>query len=397
MHWPQITSPTMTRNVVLLLNPGEAYDSALLRGIASFSAEHGGWHLFRSPPFWEAVPGWDEVGFVRRCRADGVILIERPHLRRFFKLGVPMVVSPYRQPAISGCANIVTDHLEVGRRAARHLMERGFEQFAFCGYPGMFWSDERGEGFRQELARAGRAVSGLDVATDGTPGYAKREDRLRRWLARLPRPCGLFAAIDARALQIAELCALEGIPVPTGIAILGVNNDELLCNLAPTPLSSVAIGAEKAGKEAARALESMMAKPGRQRYHRPICVHPTHVETRASTDFLHLADPVVVRALRAIQARANGPVRVTEIAREAGVSRRALELRFRRILARSVYREIRRCRIEAFAACLRKSTLTISEIGDRLGFPGPAHVSRVFKAETGQSPSEYRRRLRSGA
>jgi LacI family transcriptional regulator len=377
------------RNVLLILDPGESYDAALLRGITAFSISHRRWRIFRPPPFWESDQGWDGVEFARRCRADGLILIERPDLHRFGRLKIPMVVSPYRSSSIEGCANILTDHPAVGRMAAEHCLERGFQHFAFCGHPEMFWSVQRGDGFCSELEESGHRVLRFNVTT-GT-GYIKGEERLKTWLRRLPKPCVVFAAIDSRALQIGELCSLMGIAVPEEVAIIGVNNDSLLCSLAPTPITSVAISAEKAGREAAEALDGLMrSRRSRSRYPR-IVVRPTHVEARASTDFRFGRDPVVVKALEMIRQSADGKLDVATVARLSGVSRRTIEIRFQQVLSRSVYKEIRRSRVEVFSRLLRESNLTISEIGDRLGFPSPAHVARVFRDETGMSPSEYRR------
>lgn len=378
--------------IFLLLDPAEAYDRGLLRGIADFSTRSGHWRIFRPPPFWEGVKESTLYQYIERSRPDGLILIEREDMQPLRDLGVPMVVSPYRKRRISGVVNIVTAHEMVGEMAAEHLVDCGFRHFAFCGYRDMFWSDDRYRGFERALSRFGHCPSRLDPPRARGRGYQHGDKEILKWLGGLPRPVGVFAAIDARAVQMAELCSTAGVGVPDQVGLVGVNNDDLLCTTAPFPLSSVALTARQAGYEAARALDMQLraSRNGRKR-NAGIVVRPTHVEGRMSTDFLNIDDAVLVRALRFIRSNASQPVRVEEVARSAGVSRRALEERFRSLLGRPVAAEIRRVRVEAFARLLRESNLAVGEIADKLGFPGSEHVSRFFKAKTGMSPLEYRR------
>lgn len=274
--------------------------------------------------------------------------------------------------------------------AARHLLDQGYRSFAFCGYSSMFWSGERRDGFVEEIRDAGFEPHVLELAAPSSKALARSEVRLRRWLRELPKPCGLFAVIDVRALEIAELCALEGIALPDEMGLLGMNNDQLLCELGPTPLSSVAINAEGAGFQAAQALDRAMRDGGVSMQPAPVLVHATHIEARASTDFSRFEDPALVKAMRFIRANARSPLTVSQVALASGVSRRSLEEKFRQRLPHSIYEEISRSRAEEFATLLRESNLSITEIADWLGFSGSEHVGRFFKSRTGYSPREYR-------
>jgi LacI family transcriptional regulator len=377
--------------IFLLLDPAAAYDAALLRGIADFSVREGRWRIFRPPPFWEGLKGPALMEYVRRCDPDGLILIEPEDLGPFRRLGVPLVVSPFKRPTVPGAVNIVTDHGAAGRLAARHLLDCGFPHFAYCGYSGMFWSEGRWRGFEEELAAHGHVPSRLDTPPLSWRGHRRSEQVLLKWLRGLPKPCGIMAAIDVRAWQLGELCATAGLPVPDAVGIVGVDNDELLCTTTTVPLSSVALGARAAGAEAARSLDRIVRGAAAPGAGGPVRVRPTHVEARLSTDFLNVGDPVLVRALRFIRGGAQAPMDVGSVARHAGVSRRRLEKRFREKLDRPVLSEIRRVRAEAFARMLRETNLPVGGIADRLGFPGPEHVSRFFRSETGLSPTGYRR------
>lgn len=375
-----------------MLDPAEAYDRALLHGIADFSTGQGHWRISRPPPFWEGLRDFALISHIKRCQPDGLVLIEQRDMRPFRRLGIPMVVSPYRKPRIDGAVNLVTEHAAAGRMAAKHLIECGFERFAFCGYRGMFWSDERFAGFAEALMASGFSVTRLDPPGIQGGGYEREEKTILEWLHSLPKPVGIFAAIDVRAWQIAGLCATEGIAVPDDVGILGMDNDELLCATASVPLSSVAITARLAGHEAARRLDRIMRGNASRNDAADVVVKPTHVEARLSTDFVNIGDPALVKALRFIRSNPQTALQVEQVARAAGISRRALEKRFRARLDRPVSAEIRRVRVEAFSRMLRESNRSIAEIADQLGFPGPEHVSRFFKAETGLSPLTYRRR-----
>lgn len=382
--------PVRHPRVFLLLDPAETYDAALLRGISAFSASGAGWRIGRTPPFWEKITASSLLDLITASRPDGLIMIERENMESFRRLRIPLVVSPYLRPRLPGCINIVTDHFAVGRMAARHLLELGFRHFGFCGYEGMFWSQERGAGFQSGLRQAGHHVEFFPARRGARETHAEEEARLTAWLRSLPGPAGVFAALDMRAWQLAELCAAAGLEVPGRIGIVGVNNDELLCGLSPFPLSSVALSAERAGFEAARLLDDRIR--GREsRRSRNVVVHPVHVQPRASTDLLEVGDAPLVKSLRFIRRQRERPVGVDDVAAAAGISRRALEKRFHAHFRRTVLSEIHRVRAETFAALLRETDLSVADIAERMGFPGAEHVARFFRKRFGVSPLAYRR------
>jgi LacI family transcriptional regulator len=378
-----------TPRVFVLLDPAETYDAALLRGISSFSSSGVRWRIFRTPPFWEKITESSLLRLITASRPDGLIMIERENMEPFCRLGIPMVVSPYIRPRLPGCINIVTDHAAVGRMAARHLLELGFRHFGFCGYEGMFWSRERGEGYQSALRQVGHHVEFFPARRCAKETHAEEEVRLTAWLKSLPGPAGIFTALDMRAWQLAELCADTGLEVPGGIGLVGVNNDELLCGLSPFPLSSVAISAERAGFDAARLLDDRIRSRGSRRSWK-VVVHPVHVQPRASTDLLEVGDASLVKALRFIRRQRERPIGVADVATAAGISRRALEKRFHARFRRTVLSEIHRVRAETFATLLRETDLSVAEIAERMGFPGAEHVARFFRKRFGVSPLAYR-------
>jgi LacI family transcriptional regulator len=374
--------------VMLLIDSARAYERALLSGIARYSQLHGPWIFFHKPPFWETRPRKSllaELGTV-----DGIILIESSYLPEILKLCVPVIVSNYATERIDGLPNIVSDHRAIGRMVADHLIERGFRHFAFCGDGDYFWSNQRCEGFQQRVQEAGSKVHCFEPASIPKDLLWKKEQQfLMAWLRSLPQPVGLMACIDERSRQIAEACKAAALSVPDQVAILGVDNDEIIYNLSNIPLSSVALTAEQGGYEAAELLDKLMQ--GRRNTKDLIEIKPSHVVTRASTDVLAIEDPQVSRAAKFISDHCRHTIYVADVAKAAGLSRRVLEKRFRTALARSINGHIRQCRVQHILKMLTYSEMTILEIALTMGFSDAAHIARYFRSQTGMSLAEYRR------
>jgi LacI family transcriptional regulator len=280
--------------------------------------------------------------------------------------------------------------------AARHLGERGFSQFGFVGHPHHVYSTEREDGFRQGLAAAGHTPACYHERP--APSYRRRgrllvlNVSLQRWLKGLPKPVGIFACHDVWALQVVEACRLTGLRVPEDVAVLGVDNDDLLCELARPSLSSIVVPADRIGYEAAALLERLLA--GGRRPRRPLLVPPAGVVTRHSSEVLAIADPDVMAAVRYIRAHRHHPVRVEDVLREVAVSRRALERRFRAAFGRGLGEEIRHGHLERAADLLATTGLSVAEVADQAGFTSVHYLSRVFRHEMGVTPTAYRRQFR---
>jgi LacI family transcriptional regulator len=205
-----------------------------------------------------------------------------------------------------------------------------------------------------------------------------------------------MACADERGRELVELCVSSGIRVPDEIGVIGVDDDELLCDLAPVPLSSVANTAEQCGFEAVKRIVQLLENRKGSLLKPNIVVEPNCCVGRRSTDFINAEDPALARAIRFIREHAREPVGVEDVAQACGLSRRVIEKRFRKNLGISIYAEIRRVRVDLFARLLLESTRTVAEISEQLGFEGIEHVSRYFKAQTGMTPREYRLRYGRG-
>ncbi|MGH7980875.1 MAG: substrate-binding domain-containing protein, partial [Limisphaerales bacterium] len=215
------------------------------------------------------------------------------------------------------------------------------------------------------------------------------EQSIAAWLASQPRPLALFACNDVRAQQVLNACRESGIKVPEEVAVMGVDNDDVLCNLCEPPLTSIEPNAEELGYRAAALLDRAMH--GGHLPNDSTLIAPTRIVERASTDIVAIEDPVTVQAVRFIRDHVGNGIAVKDVLTHVNRSRTDVEQRFRRWLGCSVHSEILRVRIERVQGLLRLTDLNLDQIANRAGFATAAHVCRLFQRYYHQTPTEYRK------
>jgi len=293
---------------------------------------------------------------------------------------------------------VMADHEQVGRLAAAHFLDRGLRHFGFFGYTAHAFSIGREAGFRREVLRAGCRVESYlsdDPLHPEPTGLWRWDDVLQSWLAGLPRPVGVLASHDIQGVQLSEACRRAGLRVPDEVALLGVDDDDLFCEVARPSLSSVALPGERIGYEAARMLEALLAGPRRRTASRTLLLPSPGVVTRQSSDVLAIEDEDVAAAVRFIRAHAHGPLGVSDVLGAVTVSRRSLERRFHAALGRGLGEEIRRVRMEKARGLLSGTEIPIAQVATNSGFSETKHLSTVFRREAGMTPTEFRRRSRA--
>jgi LacI family transcriptional regulator len=288
------------------------------------------------------------------------------------------------------------DNIAVGRLAASHFLERGLTHFAFLGSRVFPYVRDREAGFAAAVKEAGyECISRSDPAVVHPTGggyWGIAEEGLADWLVSLPKPIGILAARDQYGLQLTELCHLQDIHVPEDVAIVGVDNDELVCEVATPQLSSIAAPGERMGYSAAAMLEDLLN--GKLAPTEPLVLPPTGLIVRQSSDLLKVEDTEVLAAVRFIRSRINEPLNVSDVVNELYISRSSLERKFRTILGRTPLEEIRRVRIEQVKSLLAGSDITVREIARRTGFRSAERLCTTFRASAGEAPSQYRKRFR---
>ena len=385
-----MTASQLIPKVVVLLDPGRAYERALLQGIWKYARESGPWVFIRPAPYYQHFSGLgsEEPAEIRACEANGMIAHFRPSVAGLANLGLPMVVVPGME-ILPGMVNLVNDDRAIGHFAADHLHQLGLKHFAYAGFDGLRWSLGRWEGFRERLMELGFSPHCHLVPFCSTSDATTSAQALTGWLEQLPKSVGLMACNDEFALSISDLCRINGIHIPSEVALIGVDNDEVICELNSPPLSSVAISAQRAGYEAAALLDQLMR--GRTAGH-VVTALPSGVVRRQSTDLMAVGDARVARALRFIQENSRRAIGVEEVARAASLSRRALAELFREHLGRTVGDEIHRRRVEAITHLLVATSRSVAQIAQDVGYDSEKHIARYFQRQTGLTPREYRRR-----
>jgi LacI family transcriptional regulator len=381
--------------VILLIENSRTYGRGLLQGIVRYSRLYGPWSFYMEPEFYmESTGTVKEVSLsnLKALGADGIIMRDTRNLEEILTVGLPTIIATAIKEKIAGLPCILTDDEAIGKMAAEHLLDRGFRQFAYCGFGNMPpWCQRRRDSFSKRVSEAGYKVYIYKPPKSPDEySWEKEQDYIGQWLKKLPKPVGLMACNDDRGRHVTEACKITGLNIPEQIAITGVDNDELVCEMSDPPLSSIALNVQKGGYEAAELLDKMMSDNSIT--DKEIVIQPTHIVTRRSSDILAIEDPEVAAAVQFIRENSRKAIQVSDVVYAAELSRRGLEQRFRKVLGRSIHDEIRRCRIEQIAQMLVQTNLTISQIAAALGYSGIEKMSRYFRREKGMSPLAYRKR-----
>ena len=302
-------------------------------------------------------------------------------------LGVPVVyIDPPPAVMRQSCHAVTNDASALAHKAARELSSLDCSAFAYVGWcEKTSWSLSRGEAFREQVANFGKPFFLHDAPWQDTYAIQKR---LARWLAKLPRRLGVFAANDYVAEQVAGACQLAGLDSPREVAIVGVDNDELLCENTFPSLTSVEPDFKKAGHFAADLLKELIANPSlppRRLEFGPLALH-----RRQSTRLVNSNDIRIVHAVERIRRDACAGLKAIDVIEETGLSRRLAEKRFLQATGRTILGEIQEARFDMACRLLRDKTIPIGLIAERCGWESDSYLKRFFKARTGMAPRQWR-------
>jgi len=382
------------RSVAIFLNVAQPAFRRILGGIVSYASQRRTWNVF----IQENSVGSLACPLTKHW--DGIIAsFDEPRRVEAVRLKIPLVGVGggygWYDPATE-IPYVGTDHAAVARLAAEHLIERGFVHFAFCGFTPTRvngWSREREQAFKDIVAaEAGRDCSVRNTSNPTPANWPRIQRDLADWLKRLPRPLGLMACNDARACQVLEVCRAIGSRVPEEIAVIGVDNDEAICQFTDPSLTSVDQGCRSAGYEAAALLDQWMAGAtvagGKHTF------EPVGIGTRRSTDVLATPDADVAAALRFIQEHACEPIGLAEVLAATQAAQSTLRRRFKAVLGRTIHDEIQRVRIERAKQILVSTDWPLKQVARQAGFSSARHMGVVLGQHEGISANAYRRRYR---
>jgi len=385
--------------VALVVETSRAYGRGLCSGIAEYARNHGGWNfVLQERDLRGGIPEW-----LPNWRGDGIICrLSDPALTDVLSAASCPVVDLYGRIQHPSIPSLDTDAAAVAKMAARFYLDAAFEQFAFCGFPGLWFSDQRQQAFLGILDELGFGCRVYQpVAGSTMDDVALREslhpsgsDELVSWLADLPAQTAVLACNDVRAQQLLTAAVRAGRRIPEDIAVMGVDDDELICELTNPRLTSIRPDTKSLGYHAAHWLDLLMQQ--RPLPARNLLLPPIGIVERASTDVIASSDPVFIRAIRHIRAHVGEVSRVCEVAEIAQCSRSSLEQKFRKILGRSVRDEIIRVKIRRAQILLAETHRNLDQISAACGFATASHFLRIFKKSVGMTPGDYRISKRSG-
>ena len=414
-----VVDPHKSVRVALVLPTEFAYARDVLHGIVAatrmrnlYGQESGSGSSATARPWqFRIFRGiYTTTRFLRRWfrdwRPDGIICqIQEDRMAQFYRDMRRPVVELFERNQRAHFPRILPDDQMTGQLAAEYFVSRGFRNFGFFGDGAMAWVREREAGFRRELERLFhlRAADnqndftywsfeqrGRSVAAAMSKSHRRQSAAMADWLASLPKPACVLAANDLWGFELVQAAREPGLHVPDDVAVLGVDNEELLCEMSHPPLSSIRIGGERMGQAAVALMERLL--DGEAVPSDPARVPPLGVVTRQSTDVLAVEDPEVAAALRHIRRHAAEGLSVKQMLEAVAVNRRTLERRFVKVLGHTPLEEIRRVRLERVKELLQ-TDMPVYEVAKRSGFATAEYLATSFVQSTGMTPREFRHRF----
>jgi LacI family transcriptional regulator len=373
------------KRIVLLLETSREFGRQLIIGIAHYARLNGPWTFYKEP-----IDLKSSIPHLTSWKPDGIIMRDSLVTQELLKLKIPTILAIHDSSYLKDLPIIKTDSCSIAGMASKHFIAKGYKNLAFCGFDNYDWSEGRKYFFNRFNSEAGfKTHNFLQPKNIKNQGWEKEQRHVIRWIKDLPKPVGIFACNDDRGQNILEVCKLLNLKVPEDVAVVGVDNDPMICEIGDPPLTSIALNVESAGFEAARLLDQLIRKKkiaGRQ-----IMVTPSHIVQRQSSDILAVNDTEVAAAIHYIKKNAKNKILVSDVVKTTTISRRTLEKRFKKIIHRSIYNEIRQVRVEWISKLLIETALPISQIISLFDFTDGEHISRYFKKEKGISLREFRK------
>ncbi len=376
--------------ILLLIDYSSEFSRKLLRGLVQYSQDYGPWIFYRLPSYYKILHGKQGViEWVKDKKPDAIIAQWDHEGSNLLKnLEIPVILQNYRKRS-DYFSNLTGDYIGTGRMAARYFIDKKFKNFAFYGNKGVVWSRERAEGFMQEVQHAGGNYFYFESEGLSESEWSNSHTNLDDWLISLPKPIALLACDDRFALEVSEICKINDIHIPDEISLLGVDNDELICNLSDPPISSILLEVEKGGYKAGRLIHQQIKE--RKNIPFNIVIDPVRIEERKSTDKYNIENKHILKIVHYIEENFNSDLPIETLTELVPLSRRNLEVKFKKELGTSIYQFILKYRIEYFANLLANTDRSLYDIALECGFNDSKNISRVFKKLKGLSPAEYRK------
>ena len=377
--------------VLVLIDATTEFSRRFLTGLIQYANENGPWTFYRLPSYYKALYG--ESGIVERIKEWKIEAViaqwEYEGVDFLDQLDIPVFLQSYRN--ISGrFSKISGDYIGAGVMAAQYFAKRHFKNFAFYGNKNFFWSKARAEGYRHEVERIRGNYYYFESELLDSMQWSREHVELDNWLQGLPKPVALFACDDNFALQVSEMCKVNNINIPDELSLLGVDNDELICNLSHPSISSIVTDDENGGYQTGKMLQNLILNKNNTPFN--INIDPVRIELRQSTEKYNISDSYVKTVLNYIHENIRLNISIDELTAIVPLSRRNLEKKFREATGTSVHQFILDKKVDLISTELLTTDKDLLDIAIETGFNDVRNVYRIFKKYTGYTPVSFRKK-----
>lgn len=374
--------------IAMLVDTSRSYGQDIVAGVRKYVAEHDPWSLYLEPrDLLSSYPAWLE-----QWPGNGILARtgDATMLQRLKETGLPVIELRDSSPS-QPFPFVGMDNSEIGTRVAEHLRSRGFQRFAAYLDPSLDFFRERIQRFSETVGREGFSCPVFEAfSPHQRPRWDEHQKALADWLLSLEKPVGIFASSDQLGFWLLDAARRAGISVPEQVAVVGAENDRLLCETAWPPLSSMQLRGQAVGYAAAKMLDGWM-RTGVRPPARTLIPAGDFV-VRQSSDIVAVEDPRLSRALSYIRQHATENIGVNDVARAASLSRSSLERQMKKKIGRSPAEEINRIRFGLVERLLAQTDLTLDAIAARAGFTHPQYMAEAFRKRHGETPGQFRQR-----
>lgn len=377
--------------VLVLIDSTTEFSRRFLTGLIQYANENGPWTFYRLPSYYKALYG--ESGIVERIKEWKIEAViaqwEYEGVDFLNQLDIPVFLQSYKN--ISGrFSRISGDYIGAGVMAAQFFAKRYFKNFAFYGNKNFFWSRARAEGYRREVERIKGSYYYFESELLDSMQWSREHVELDNWLQGLPKPVALFACDDNFALQVSEMCKVNNINIPDELSLLGLDNDELICNLSHPSISSIVTDDENGGYQTGKMLQNLILNKNNVPFN--INIDPVRIELRQSTEKYNISDNYIKTVIDYINENIRLNISIDKLAEIVPLSRRNLEMKFKEATGTSVYQFILDKKVDLISTELLTTDKDLLDIAIGMGFNDVRNVYRIFKKHTGYTPVGYRKK-----
>lgn len=378
--------------ILVLIDFATEFSRRFLTGFIRYAHENGPWIFYRLPLYYKTL--YDEDGIVKRIREwgiDAVIVQWEYHEIKFLqKLDIPVFLQNYEENA-DWFSKISGDYIEVGAMAANFFAKKRFKNFAFYGNKNYLWSKGRAEGYRMEVEKLGGNYYYFESEYLTNSQWSQSHTELDKWLLSLPKPVAIFACDDYFALQVAEMCQINKINIPHEISLLGVDNDELICNLSNPSISSIVTDDENLGYIAGKNLHTLIVNKKNIPFN--IIKKPIRIEQRQSTEKYNVTNKYITQVIEHLEKNITAEISINALTQMVPLGRRTLEKKFKEAMGTTIYQFILDKKIEYVSTELLTTEKSLFDIAIDAGFNDVRNAYRIFKKNTGYTPLNYRKKF----